>query len=113
MIWVLMASGLVSLAGLVGILLAGAVVTRHRAEAAADLAALAAADRAIYGPSAACARASLIAGAHGAALQRCGVIGSVADVTVTLPVQGPFRQLPPVSARARAGPPGASQPWRR
>ncbi|MGK5628025.1 Rv3654c family TadE-like protein [Streptomyces sp. URMC 123] len=78
-----------------------AVVTRHRAAGAADLAALAAADHALEGRVAACARAAHVAAAHGARVVRCAVRGEIADLAAETTF-GPFT----TTARARAGPPG-------
>ncbi|GGU78764.1 hypothetical protein GCM10010275_11950 [Streptomyces litmocidini] len=77
------------------------VAARHRAGGAADLAALAAADRALWGEAEACAAASRVTAAQGAELARCAVRDGVADVTARV-VRGPYRP----EVRARAGPPG-------
>ncbi|MEU4923411.1 Rv3654c family TadE-like protein [Streptomyces parvus] len=77
-----------------------AVAARHRAGGAADLAALAAADRALEGAESACAAARRVAVAQDAVVVRCAVRGEVADVTARSGF-GPY--LPTV--RARAGPP--------
>ncbi|WP_309242465.1 Rv3654c family TadE-like protein [Streptomyces sp. CAI-121] len=77
-----------------------AVAARHRAGGAADLAALAAADRALEGAEAACEAARRVALAQDAVVVRCAVEGEVADVTARSGF-GPY--LPAV--RARAGPP--------
>ncbi|MFE9628605.1 Rv3654c family TadE-like protein [Streptomyces sp. NPDC006527] len=82
-----------------------AVLARHRAAGAADLAALAAADHWTDGASAACARAERVAGAQGARLVRCAVVGEISDVTAAAG-RGPFS----AEVRARAGPPGPEQP---
>ncbi|MEU4177477.1 Rv3654c family TadE-like protein [Streptomyces sp. NPDC026589] len=85
-----------------------AVAARHRAGGAADMAALAAADRALEGTVAACGTARRVALAQGAVLVRCVVHGEIADVTARSGF-GPY--LPAV--RARAGPPvgpGAGSP---
>lgn len=103
-IWVLTASGLVLAAGLLVTLLSVAVLTRHRAEAAADLAALAAADAALQGRAAACGRAGRVAAAGGATLVSCVLVNATAEVVVRLPPTGLLGRLPPVSARSRAGP---------
>ncbi|MEV7772716.1 Rv3654c family TadE-like protein [Kitasatospora sp. NPDC086791] len=84
------------------------VVARHRAESAADLAALAAADRLLLDPDGGCARAMGIAAAQGADLVSCGVDRSSDAVEVVAEVRAgglPVR-LPvgPARARARAGP---------
>ncbi|MFD3536285.1 Rv3654c family TadE-like protein [Streptomyces sp. NPDC058661] len=78
-----------------------AVAARHRAGGAADLAALAAADRALWGEAAACAVAARVATAQRAQLVRCAVRGEVAEVTARV-VSGPYRP----EVRSRAGPPG-------
>ncbi|MFR0358399.1 Rv3654c family TadE-like protein [Streptomyces sediminimaris] len=77
-----------------------AVVVRHRAAAAADLAALAAADHWADGAPAACAGAGRLARAQSSRLVRCVVVGEVSDVTVASG-RGPFA----ARVRARAGPP--------
>ncbi|MFB7590370.1 Rv3654c family TadE-like protein [Streptomyces sp. NPDC056169] len=82
-----------------------AVAARHRAGGAADLAALAAADRALWGASEACAAASRVAAAQGTELLRCVVRGELAEVTARV-AHGPYR--PEVSSRA--GPPGLPGP---
>ncbi|MCI4039868.1 hypothetical protein MQC87_01510 [Streptomyces sp. TRM75563] len=77
-----------------------AVAARHRAGGAADLAALAAADRALEGASAACEAARRVALAQGAVLVRCAVHGEIADVTARSRF-GPYEP----AVRSRAGPP--------
>ncbi|MFH8621410.1 Rv3654c family TadE-like protein [Streptomyces vietnamensis] len=78
-----------------------AVAARHRAGGAADLAALAAADRALWGEAEACAAASRVAAAQGAELARCAVRDGIAEVAARV-VRGPYRP----EVRSRAGPPG-------
>ncbi|MFF5975319.1 Rv3654c family TadE-like protein [Streptomyces sp. NPDC012769] len=80
-----------------------AVTARHRAGGAADLAALAAADRALWGEEDACAAASRVAMAQGATLVRCDVREDVADVTAQVTL-GPWT----TAIRSRAGPPLSS-----
>ncbi|MFF2142049.1 Rv3654c family TadE-like protein [Kitasatospora sp. NPDC058190] len=87
----------------------GAVVAaRHRAESAADLAALAAADRLLLEPDGGCGRAAGIAAAQGAGLVSCSVDRSAdaVEVVAEVPVGGLPVHLPvgPARARARAGP---------
>ncbi|MFH9354425.1 Rv3654c family TadE-like protein [Kitasatospora sp. NPDC017646] len=87
----------------------GAVVAaRHRAESAADLAALAAADRLLLDPDGGCGRAAGIAATQGAALASCAVDRSAdaVEVVAEVPVGGLPLRLPvgPARARARAGP---------
>ncbi|WP_419996240.1 Rv3654c family TadE-like protein [Streptomyces boninensis] len=76
-----------------------AVLARHRAGAAADLAALAAADTALRGPEAACTAARRVAAAQGATLVRCALTGEVSDVSAAARA-GPFEP----QVRSRAGP---------
>ncbi|MFG2382838.1 Rv3654c family TadE-like protein [Streptomyces avermitilis] len=78
-----------------------AVVTRHRAASAADLAALAAADHWTGAGGEACAMADRVARAQGSRLVRCAVDGEISDVTATSG-RGPFT----AEVRARAGPAG-------
>ncbi|MFE9556219.1 Rv3654c family TadE-like protein [Streptomyces sp. NPDC006703] len=75
------------------------VAARHRAGGAADLAALAAADRALWGSPDACAKAAEVARAQGAELVRCSVAGEIADVRVRARF-GPYGP----TVRSRAGP---------
>jgi secretion/DNA translocation related TadE-like protein len=81
-----------------------AVLTRQRASAAADLAALAAADAAGRGEPAPCNAAGRVAQRHGVTLTSCEVHGAVADVAVRLPVPGPLAFGLAASGHARAGP---------
>ncbi|MGW6536792.1 Rv3654c family TadE-like protein [Streptomyces sp. NPDC055051] len=76
-----------------------AVAARHRAGGAADLAALAAADRALWGGPQACAAAARVAAAQRAEVVRCVVTGAEAEVTARV-VSGPWAP----TFRARAGP---------
>ncbi|MCU1692991.1 MAG: hypothetical protein JWM64_2082 [Frankiales bacterium] len=80
------------------------VVTRHRADAAADLAALAAASRSADGSARACSAAAATAAADGARLVLCRFAG--ADVVVRVEVLPPGRlaALGPATGTARAGP---------
>lgn len=78
-----------------GCYLASAVIARHRAQAAADLAALAAAAQLPAGADVACGQASAIAGAMGVGVADCVVDGLDVLVTVTAGAAG---------AAARAGP---------
>ncbi|MEV6021134.1 MULTISPECIES: Rv3654c family TadE-like protein [unclassified Streptomyces] len=77
-----------------------AVVVRHRAAGAADLAALAAADHWSDGGAAACASAERVAQAQRARLVRCAVEGQISDVTAVSGT-GPIT----AEVRSRAGPP--------
>lgn len=80
--------------------LGSAVVARHRAQAAADLAALAAAARLPSGAAAACARATAVAHEMRVHDVECGVDGL--DVVVTIHVAAAFAGA--ARAAARAGP---------
>ncbi|MGW5254120.1 Rv3654c family TadE-like protein [Streptomyces sp. NPDC004012] len=104
-VWAVCLTG--ALCAVFGVLLAQgeAVLVRHRAAAAADLAALAAADHWTEGDEAACTRAGRVAGTQGGRLVRCVVAGEVSDVTVAS-VSGPFT----AEVRARAGPAEAAVP---
>jgi secretion/DNA translocation related TadE-like protein len=83
-----------------GAYVGSAVVARHRAQAAADLAALAAAARMPSGVSAACARATAVAREMRVDGVQCGAddLDVVVTVEVAVVIAGPAR------AAARAGP---------
>ncbi len=83
-----------------GAYLGSVVVARHRAQAAADLAALAAAARLPSGAGAACDRASAVARAMRVDDVGCRV--DDLDVVVTVQVAVPFAGV--AQAAARAGP---------
>ncbi len=78
-----------------GVYLGAIVVARHRAQAAADLSALAAARRLPSGPEAACGLAKTLARQMGADSAQCAVIDL--DVVITVEVAVAF------AGRARAG----------
>ncbi|MET7602546.1 Rv3654c family TadE-like protein [Streptomyces avermitilis] len=100
-VWVVCAiAGLCVVFGAV-LAMSQAVVTRHRAASAADLAALAAADHWTDAGGKACAMADRVARAQGSRLVRCAVDGEISDVTATSG-RGPFT----AEVRARAGPAG-------
>jgi secretion/DNA translocation related TadE-like protein len=79
---------------------AGLVVAKHRATAAADLAALAAASA----PAAPCTVAAATAEHNGARLTDCDRLGADVLVAVSISARAPFGLRPLVRARARAGP---------
>jgi secretion/DNA translocation related TadE-like protein len=91
-----------------GLYVGAAVIARHRAQAAADLAALAAAGRLAAGRDAACAQAAAIAGAMDTALRDCAVARLDVTVTVDAAVGLGAWTAGPARATARAGP--AAQP---
>jgi secretion/DNA translocation related TadE-like protein len=84
--------------------LAAAVGARHRAEAAADLAALAAAGQAVRGAESACDRADAAAEGTGGRVVLCRVQGWNADVEVEVGVRLSMLGTVTVHGRARAGP---------
>jgi secretion/DNA translocation related TadE-like protein len=104
-VWVLALSGVLAVLGAACLLVGVAAVARHRAGAAADMAALAGAGRAAVGDPAACTTAAAVARADGAALDGCDLgAGGVVTVRVRVTVRlGPFGSAPAL-ARARAGP---------
>lgn len=79
--------------------LAGVVTAKHRATAAADLAALAAAST-----GGGCSVAAGTARHNGARLTSCRREGSDVTVTVAIVARAPFGLRPEVTAMARAGP---------
>jgi secretion/DNA translocation related TadE-like protein len=88
-------------AGFVGGL---AVVARHRAEAAADLAALAGAAAVPTGTVDACAQADRVARANGGRLDSCTVAGQVVEVQVAHDLRLGRLGAGTAVARVRAGP---------
>jgi secretion/DNA translocation related TadE-like protein len=107
-VW-LLAAGLVLVAmGVAGAAVGTATVARHRAQAAADLGALAGAMRAVDGSVTACHRAAEIVAANGGRLAACTLDGF--DLTIAVDVSvSPVRGLVRTAhASARAGPVRAS-----
>ncbi len=85
-----------------GVWVGSAVVGRHRAQAAADLAALAAAQRVPAGRAAACIHAQVLAAAMGAVVTRCEV--EDLDVSLVVRVHTGARVGGMAVATAKAGP---------
>jgi secretion/DNA translocation related TadE-like protein len=85
-----------------GVYLGSAVVARHRAQAAADLAALAAAARLAAGPETACAQAKALAREMRVTTIGCAV--NDLDVVVTVEVRLAVGGWGSARAAARAGP---------
>jgi secretion/DNA translocation related TadE-like protein len=87
-----------------GACLGAAVIARHRAQAAADLGALAAAGALTAGPEVACAQATAVASAMRTTVAQC----RVEDLDVVLTVHAEVRLgrwgMGPATAAARAGP---------
>ena len=103
-IWAITLTGLIWFGASAAALYGSAVVGRHRAEAAADLAALAAAEHVVDGSEAACAAGARIATVNGGSLRGCHIVGDDVEVTVSRQVGlGGLGAFPAV-ARARAGP---------
>lgn len=90
-----------------GALIGTAALARHRAQAAADLAALGAAGQLLLGPTAACGQARQLATAMGAALVGCEVVHL--DVVVTMTVRTGGWPGGEARAAARAGPVATGQ----
>lgn len=84
-----------------------AVAARHRAQAAADLGALAGAAWAPAGRSAACSRAAELVIANGATLESCTLDGLDITITATVAVPGLAPPGQRAGSSARAGPVGA------
>ena len=106
---VLALSTVVVLVGAVLATLGSVGVARHRAASVADLAALAAASRALQGPGPACEAARQVATSADATLTDCRLVGAVADVTAEIRPPGRVGNFGTATARARAGP-GAERP---
>ena len=101
---VLTSAVLLALLGATATALAAVAVARQRAAAVADLAALAAAQHALEGPSIACGWAARIAAADAARLTLCELRGDTAAVMVQVTPPGPLGRLGSATGRARAGP---------
>ncbi|MEU3450357.1 Rv3654c family TadE-like protein [Streptomyces thermolilacinus] len=108
-VWSAMAAGALCVVFAAVLALGQAVAARHRAGGAADLAALAAADRALRGAEDACEAAARVARAQHAEVVACSLRGEVAEVTARARF-GPYAP----AVRSRAGPPEAwPEPGRR
>ena len=81
-----------------------AVIARHRAQAAADLASLSAAGNLAAGPAAACASAAALTAAMSATVASCTVEDLDVVVTVEVPVTLGRWGVHVARAGARAGP---------
>src|SRR4051794_35229228 len=104
-VWVLALAGLLAACGAAVVVVGAAVVARHRATTAADLAALAGAGRAVVGEADACADAGRIAHANGAVVDSCTVRpGGVVEVRLHVEVRLGSLGSRAADARARAGP---------
>jgi secretion/DNA translocation related TadE-like protein len=104
-VWMLAVSGVLAVVGAAAVLTGAAVVARHRATAAADLAALAAAGRAVAGDAGPCVAAERIAAANGAEVTSCTVdAGAVVEVAGLIRVELGGLGVHSATGRARAGP---------
>lgn len=104
-VWMVALIGAVWAVATMAMMVGGARVARHRAHAAADLAALAAAAHVAEGDVRACGLAAQIARDSGGRLRRCTFRGRIVDVVVSSRVGGSARTGRLVAtARARAGP---------
>lgn len=101
---VLAAALLVLTASVVGVGYGAVTVARHRAQAAADFAALAGAQDAYLGDHAACGRAGDWARANDAHLRSCVRDGLTVTVTVEVTSTSASALVGTVGATARAGP---------
>ena len=84
--------------------LGAAVTARHRAQAAADLAALGAAGAVVSGPDAACRQATEIAARMRSGVASCRIEGRDVVLEATSPVRRGRGGAGPARASARAGP---------
>lgn len=96
--------GVLAAATVGGVHIGAAVIARHRAQAAADLAALAAAASVADGAAYACGRAAELARGLGTAVVDCSVQDLDVIVAVEAPVDTGIIGLGPARAVARAGP---------
>lgn len=104
-VWAVAAVAVLVAAMVFGLHLGSAIVARHRAESAADLAALAAAGAAAHGSSSACAKAGELAVAVGGRVTFCRLDEWDALVEVAVPLPMPLPGHTDATGRARAGPP--------
>lgn len=103
-VWALLVALMFWAAAAVGVLEVAGVQVRHRAAAAADAAALAAAGEGGIDALAACADAKRAAARVGAELVGCVMTGPYARVSVSVEPPRPLRWAGRVVAQARAGP---------
>ena len=111
---VALAVGLALVILAVGVAAAGAaLVARHRAQVAADAAALAGAAHTIEGIAASCAEAARVVVANGGTMVHCRLDGWDVVVTAAVRPAGPVAALGTATASARAGPAEATAGPRR
>ena len=104
-LWMLALIGLIWSVATMAMAVGGVRAARHRAYAAADLAALAAASHLADGAGSACELAARIARGSGARLRQCVFHGRISDVVVVSEIRSiPALDHLTATARARAGP---------
>jgi secretion/DNA translocation related TadE-like protein len=103
-VWVVIAMAVVVLAGGISAAVGVVAAQRHKAGAAADASAIAAALASIDGPTAACHQAMVVASMDGAAVVSCHLLGAVSEVSVSIRLPGPLAPFGTAYAHARAGP---------
>jgi secretion/DNA translocation related TadE-like protein len=103
-VWLAGLAALIGLTVTVGTVHGAGVLARHRAETAADLAALAGAVRAADGLTGACPTAAQVALRNGGSLTACEESGGDVQVEVSAPVRLGRLGVLTATARARAGP---------
>ncbi len=103
-VWLVGAVGVLLVVVVAAVHLGAAVVARHQAESAADLAALAGAGRAVAGERAACERVAGITERMRVRLDSCRLLGWDVLVEVSARPAGPVGRFGAATARARAGP---------
>ncbi len=104
-VWVLALSAVLALVGAAAVVVGAAMVARHRAAGAADLAALAAAGAAVVGDPDPCASAVEVAAANAATVTWCEAgVDAVVDVRVSVALDLGALGRYSAEGRARAGP---------
>jgi secretion/DNA translocation related TadE-like protein len=103
-IWAVAGIAALCLVAVVALTLGAVVQTRHRATAAADLAALAGAVYAPYGASVSCARARWVTSGMHVRLTSCRLSGWDVLVEVSAMLPGGLDRFGPVAEHSRAGP---------
>jgi secretion/DNA translocation related TadE-like protein len=98
-------TGLLAVVTFVAAGIVGAIDAHRRAQAAADLSALAGGSALVHDADV-CAAAATIAGRNGASLVSCGLDGDSVAVVVAVAAPGGLPGVPELRARARAGPAG-------
>ncbi|MEV6411696.1 Rv3654c family TadE-like protein [Kribbella sp. NPDC051718] len=93
-------------ASMMGVLWSAVSIGHHRADTAADLAALSAAQAHQSTPDHACTTATRIANTQGATLKYCHADGDTVTVAVTVRLHLGALSMPLLTSEARAGPIG-------